>query len=87
VLPIRTEGENPPLWWLHPGGGLSWPYMSYAKHIDESWPLYGIQARGFDGITPRPSSIEEMINDYVDRKLRELVRWPMSWDLGESDEH
>jgi amino acid adenylation domain-containing protein len=85
VLPIRTEGEHPPLWWLHPGGGLSWPYMSFAKHIDESWPLYGIQARGFDGVTPPSASIEEMINDYVTQILTLQPTGPyhvLGWSFG-----
>ncbi|MBL1097915.1 non-ribosomal peptide synthetase [Streptomyces coffeae] len=85
VLPIRTEGENPPLWWLHPGGGLSWPYMSFARHIDASWPLYGIQARGFDRVTPPSSSIEEMIDDYVGQVLEVQPEGPyhvLGWSFG-----
>lgn len=85
VLPIRTGGEKPPLWWLHPGGGLSWPYMSFARHIDAAWPLYGIQARGFDGITPPSSSVEEMIDDYVEEVLKVQPAGPfhlLGWSFG-----
>ncbi|XTZ13627.1 amino acid adenylation domain-containing protein [Micromonospora echinospora] len=85
VLPIRTEGDNPPLWWLHPGGGLSWPYMSFAKHIDQSWPLYGIQARGFDGVTPPSTSIDDMIDDYVTQILTVQPTGPyhvLGWSFG-----
>ncbi|MFH8616443.1 amino acid adenylation domain-containing protein [Streptomyces sp. NPDC017979] len=71
LLPIRTEGQNPPLWWLHPGGGLSWPYLSFGRHVDRAWPLYGIQARGFDGTTPPSTSIEDMVDDYV-RQVQEV---------------
>ncbi|MCZ0990622.1 alpha/beta fold hydrolase [Streptomyces diastatochromogenes] len=85
LLPIRTEGDRPPLWWLHPGGGLSWPYLSFGRHIDPSWPLYGIQARGFDGVTPRATSIEDMVEDYV-RQVRDVQPngpyYLLGWSFG-----
>ncbi|MCI4061475.1 amino acid adenylation domain-containing protein [Micromonospora sp. R77] len=85
LLPIRTAGDNPPLWWLHPGGGLSWPYLSFGRHIDPAWPLYGIQARGFDGLTPPSTSIEDMVDDYV-RQVQEVQpRGPyylLGWSFG-----
>ncbi|MFF4572702.1 amino acid adenylation domain-containing protein [Streptomyces sp. NPDC001410] len=85
LLPIRTEGEKPPLWWLHPGGGLSWPYLGFARHIDPPWPLYGIQARGFDGTTPPANSIEEMVHDYVGQVLEIQPSGPyhlLGWSFG-----
>ncbi len=85
VLPIRTEGTRPPLWWLHPGGGLSWPYMSFVRHLDPERPLYGIQARGFDRVTPPSSSITEMVDDYVDQILRMQTEGPyhvLGWSFG-----
>ncbi|AWK11723.1 hypothetical protein DDQ41_25570 [Streptomyces spongiicola] len=85
LLPIRTEGRRPPLWWLHPGGGLSWPYLGFARHVDPSWPLYGIQARGFDGTTPPAGSIEEMVEDYLGQVLRVQPSGPyhlLGWSFG-----
>ncbi|SOD82079.1 non-ribosomal peptide synthetase [Streptomyces sp. Ag109_G2-15] len=85
LLPIRTEGDRPPLWWLHPGGGLSWPYLGFARHIDPSWPLYGIQARGFDGTTPPANSIEEMVDDYLAQVLEVQPSGPyhlLGWSFG-----
>ncbi|MFD3938772.1 amino acid adenylation domain-containing protein [Streptomyces sp. NPDC058611] len=85
LLPIRTEGDNPPLWWLHPGGGLSWPYMGFARHLDASWPLYGIQARGFDGTTPSAASIDEMVDDYLQQVLEVQPSGPyrlLGWSFG-----
>ncbi|MCZ0986406.1 alpha/beta fold hydrolase [Streptomyces diastatochromogenes] len=85
LLPIRTEGDRPPLWWLHPGGGLSWPYLGFARHIDPSWPLYGIQARGFDGTTPPADSIEEMVDDYLAQVLEVQPSGPyhlLGWSFG-----
>ncbi|MBB5932067.1 non-ribosomal peptide synthetase [Streptomyces echinatus] len=85
LLPIRTEGHRPPLWWLHPGGGLSWPYLGFARHVEPSRPLYGIQARGFDGTTPPAGSIEEMVEDYLEQVLEVQPTGPyhlLGWSFG-----
>ncbi|MEU8652095.1 amino acid adenylation domain-containing protein [Streptomyces sp. NPDC048737] len=85
LLPIRTEGHQPPLWWLHPGGGLSWPYLGFARHLDPAWPLYGIQARGFDGTTAPAGSIEEMVEDYLGQVLQVQPSGPyhlLGWSFG-----
>ncbi|TKS96293.1 non-ribosomal peptide synthetase [Streptomyces lasalocidi] len=85
LLPIRTEGQQPPLWWLHPGGGLSWPYLGFARHLDPGRPLYGIQARGFDGTTAPAASIEEMVEDYLEQVLRVQPSGPyhlLGWSFG-----
>ncbi|MFF8919428.1 alpha/beta fold hydrolase, partial [Streptomyces sp. NPDC015032] len=64
LLPINTEGDQPPLWFIHPAGGVCWSYLGFAKHLRDR-PIYGIQARGYDGTTPRPESVEEMVADYA----------------------
>jgi len=90
VLPIRTGGEKAPLWWLHPGGGLCWPYMGFAPHLDKAHPLYGVQARGFDGKSPRPSSIEEMVADYLAHVFEIQPTGPyylLGWSFGGTIAH
>jgi amino acid adenylation domain-containing protein len=85
LLPIRSEGHKPPLWWLPPGGGLSWPYLGFARHLDPERPLYGIQARGFDGSTPPAESIEEMVDDYLQQVLNVQPAGPyhlVGWSFG-----
>ncbi|WP_334150927.1 amino acid adenylation domain-containing protein [Hyphomicrobium sp.] len=47
ILPIRPEGARSPLFCLHPGTGLCWPYTNLLAVLDPEQPLYGIQARGF----------------------------------------
>ncbi|EFL27919.1 nonribosomal peptide synthetase DhbF [Streptomyces himastatinicus ATCC 53653] len=69
VLAITTEGDREPLWWVHPGGGLSWPYLGFAGLLPKDRPVYGIQAKGFDGSAPLPGSIAEMVADYVEEVL------------------
>nr|AGS49514.1 long-chain-fatty-acid--CoA ligase [uncultured bacterium esnapd7] len=84
VLPIRTGGAKAPLWWVPPGGGLSWAYLGYQQHLDPERPIYGLQARGFDG-EPRADSIESLVTDWVDQMLRVQPEGPynvLGWSLG-----
>jgi amino acid adenylation domain-containing protein len=69
LLPIRTEGDGPALFCIHPGSGLSWCYMPLARYIPEDFRLYGIQARGLDGTSEHPGSVREMAADYVEQIL------------------
>ncbi|KUM78491.1 non-ribosomal peptide synthetase [Streptomyces curacoi] len=64
VLPIRTEGDRPPLWMIHPGSGLCWAYMSFAGHLPNQ-PMYGIQAREYDPTQPHAISVDDMVGHYL----------------------
>ncbi|EID79258.1 siderophore 2,3-dihydroxybenzoate-glycine-threonine trimeric ester bacillibactin synthetase, partial [Rhodococcus opacus RKJ300 = JCM 13270] len=84
ILPIRSEGLGPPLWCVHPGGGLSWCYMGLRAHLPGR-PIYGLQARGFDGMTPLPTSIETMAADYLEQILTVQDEGPfllLGWSFG-----
>ncbi|MET8764167.1 amino acid adenylation domain-containing protein [Lentzea sp. NPDC004782] len=76
VLVIKGDGDREPLWWVHPGGGICWPYLGLAGRLPADRPVYGIQAKGFDGVTPLPVSIEEMVADYADEVLAVQPRGP-----------
>ncbi|WP_229791801.1 non-ribosomal peptide synthase/polyketide synthase [Micromonospora fulviviridis] len=67
LLPIRTGGDRPPLFCVHPAGGLSWCYMPLARHVPEAYPIYGLQASGLDGVGALAPSLREMAADYVAR--------------------
>ncbi|WP_369200084.1 thioesterase domain-containing protein, partial [Streptomyces sp. PU-14G] len=69
VLPLRTSGRGAPLWWVHPGSGMCWLYLGFVDKLRVDRPMYGIQARGFDGVTPRPESFDAMVTDYVEQVL------------------
>jgi amino acid adenylation domain-containing protein len=84
VLPIRIGGDKAPLWWVPPGGGLAWAYLGFAQHLDPARPIYGLQARGFAG-EARATSIEGMVDDWVDQMLRVQPEGPynvLGWSLG-----
>ncbi|MEV7871364.1 amino acid adenylation domain-containing protein [Streptomyces sp. NPDC088124] len=69
LLPVRTHGNRPPLFCVHPRSGLSWCFAPLAGFVPPGIPLYGLQARDVDGAGQLPGSIREMAEEYV-KELR-----------------
>ncbi|MFF1925985.1 amino acid adenylation domain-containing protein, partial [Streptomyces sp. NPDC058221] len=69
LLPLRATGARPPLFCVHPAGGLAWSYGGLLPHLDPGQPVYGLQTPNLDGSEPFPDSIESMAAVYV-RELR-----------------
>jgi thioesterase domain-containing protein/acyl carrier protein len=65
LLPLRPSGSLPPLFCIHPGGGLSWPYSALLRHLPADRPIYGLQARGITQPGMAPATIDEMAADYL----------------------
>ncbi|MEV5413211.1 amino acid adenylation domain-containing protein [Thermopolyspora sp. NPDC052614] len=68
--PVITLGAGDgsgarPLWFVHSGGGLCWPYLGFVSRLPADRPVHGVQVKGFDGVSPLPGSIEEVVDDYV----------------------
>ncbi|AVA24298.1 non-ribosomal peptide synthetase [Rhizobium sp. NXC24] len=84
LLPLRTQGSRPPLFCIHPAGGLAWPYAGLLQHL-KGRPLYGVQALGFvDGETSE-LSIEAMAEDYLHEIHSVQPRGPyhlLGWSFG-----
>ncbi|KZM73418.1 amino acid adenylation domain-containing protein [Nocardia terpenica] len=68
LLPIRTDGDRPPLFCIHPASGTSWCYWGLADTLRPGRPIYGLQAPDLAGIEPPPRSID----DYAARYAREI---------------
>ncbi|MFF0410648.1 amino acid adenylation domain-containing protein [Kitasatospora sp. NPDC004745] len=67
LLPLRTGGDRPPLFCVHPAAGISWVYSGLLRHLGPDQPVYGLQARGLRG--GAPASVAEIAEDYV-RQIR-----------------
>jgi thioesterase domain-containing protein/aryl carrier-like protein len=67
ILPIQPDGKRPPLFCIHPAGGLSWCYMPLARYVPEGFRIYGLQARGLDGTSEPSGSVREMAADYIEQ--------------------
>jgi len=85
VMPMREEGDGPPLFCAHPMVGLSWCYMAMLPYVDIRYPLYGLQARGLRRPEPLPTSMVEMARDYADQIRITQPSGPyhlLGWSLG-----
>ncbi|MGV9666679.1 amino acid adenylation domain-containing protein [Nocardia niigatensis] len=85
LLPIRTGGEKPPLFCIHPALGLSWCYRTFDRYLAEDRPIYGIQAPQIAGEVPGPTSIEEMAQRYFEEIRAVQPHGPyhlLGWSLG-----
>ncbi|MFD4459296.1 amino acid adenylation domain-containing protein [Nocardia sp. NPDC058480] len=84
-LPIRTEGELPPLFCIHPASGLAWSYAGLSQLMTPGRPIYGLQSPELTGDGDPPESIDA----YADRYVREIrARQPhgpynvLGWSFG-----
>jgi amino acid adenylation domain-containing protein len=85
TLPLRPRGNLPPLFCVHPAGGLSWCYSGLLQHIRADYPIYGLQARGFKQSDLLPQTLEEMSADYLDQIRNIQPRGPyhlLGWSFG-----
>ncbi len=84
VLPLRVDGAKPPVWCIHPAGGVAWGYRGLTKHLHDR-PIYGLQARGVDSTTPFATSIPAMVDDYLEQIFAIQPEGPfylLGWSFG-----
>lgn len=85
ILPLRTNGEQPPLFCVHPAGGLSWCYSGLMTYLGSDYPIYGLQARGIASRIKFPETLGEMATDYIEEIRRIQPKGPyhlLGWSLG-----
>ncbi|SIT67630.1 amino acid adenylation domain-containing protein [Burkholderia sp. b14] len=90
LLPLRPTGSHPALFCIHPALGLSWSYMELSNYLPPNQPLYGLQARGLDGISPLASTLDEMVSDYLEQMRRVQPKGPyclLGWSFGGNVAH
>ncbi len=65
LVPIHPKGSKPPLFCIHPAGGIVFPYYTLAPYLGKDQPLYGIQDPGLYNAQSAPKSIEAMAAHYL----------------------
>jgi len=66
LIPLRATGNQPPLFCLHPGGGSAFVYIQLIQHLNADRPVYGIDARGFEGGQTPHDRVETMAAYYIE---------------------
>uniref|UniRef100_A0A1D9G7P5 Carrier domain-containing protein n=1 Tax=Moorena producens (strain JHB) TaxID=1454205 RepID=A0A1D9G7P5_MOOP1 len=66
LVGIKTSGNQPPLFCIHPVGGNVLCYAELARHLDQDYPVYGLQSLGLDGQQQPLTSVEEMASHYIE---------------------
>jgi amino acid adenylation domain-containing protein len=88
LLPLREAKPGSalrPLFCVHPGSGMGWPYAGLARHLRGGRPLYALQTRALSRPDYRAASIEEMAADYLEHVRRVQPEGPYSflgWSFG-----
>ncbi|MGW1678182.1 amino acid adenylation domain-containing protein [Saccharopolyspora sp. NPDC002376] len=85
ILPLRANGTRPPLFCVHPVGGLSWCYAGLPRHLPEDVPVYGLQSIGLTRTEELPSTFREMVDGYVGQVRSVQPAGPyhlLGWSLG-----
>ena len=67
LLPLRTGGSLPPLFCVPPAGGLGWCYSPLVAYVDTDRDVYSLQARNLGGNRPALNSLDELVEEYLDR--------------------
>ena len=70
LVPIRSKGSKKPLYLVHGAGLNLLLYTTIVAHLDPDQPVFGLQAKGLDGIDEPLYSIEEIAAYYNEEILK-----------------
>lgn len=87
--PLITLAEGdpalPPLFVVHPAGGIAWCYGRLARALDPRRTVYGVQAPALAPDVETPESLEALAADYVGRIRAARPHGPyhlLGWSVG-----
>lgn len=85
IVALRTSGERPPLFLVHPMGGNVLCYLNLVKHLPADQPVYALQAAGAEpGATPL-RTMRDLAASYIAAIRRVRPRGPYNvagWSFG-----
>ncbi|OMG59632.1 non-ribosomal peptide synthetase [Brevundimonas sp. ZS04] len=87
VLIRLAEGDPalPPLFLIHPAGGLSWGYRTLARALSPRRTVWGVQSPALDPQNALPDGIDALASVYVDHILALGAPRPVhiaGWSVG-----
>ncbi|MFA6945123.1 MAG: alpha/beta fold hydrolase, partial [Pedobacter sp.] len=76
LVPIKPQGHKMPLYIVH-GAGLNVLFFNtLAKNMDPEQPVYGLQAKGLNGIDEPLEKIEDMAAYYISEIVKQNPKGP-----------
>ncbi|WP_443048513.1 amino acid adenylation domain-containing protein [Streptomyces sp. NBC_00272] len=85
LVPLRPQGDRPPLFMVHPMGGTVLCYVAFARYFPADRPLYAFQAAGADPGTAPLGTVEELAESYLAALRRVRPHGPYTvggWSFG-----
>ncbi len=82
---VEGDRDLPPLFLIHPAGGLSWGYRILARSLSPRRTVYGVQSPALDPSSPAPDSIDALAALYSDRIVAAAGKGPIhlaGWSVG-----
>jgi len=76
LVVIQGGGARPPFFCVPGVGGNVVGFHMLARHLGADQPVYGLQARGLDGVETPDTSVEEMAARYVEQMKAVVPRGP-----------
>ncbi|NMO53368.1 amino acid adenylation domain-containing protein [Actinoplanes sp. TBRC 11911] len=81
LLPLRADGDLPPLFCVHPAAGMSWVYSGLLRHLEPGRPVYGLQdpalggKAGLETVETTAAAFVERIRSVQPRGPYHLLGW------------
>ncbi len=85
LVRIKSNGNKPPLFCVHPAGGNVLCYQDLACYLSSEQAVYGLQSVGLDLQNPHHTSIEQMATHYIQEIQTVQPHGPYflsGWSLG-----
>lgn len=69
LVPIKADGNKPPLYLVHAAGSHVSTYYTLAKKLHPDQPVFGLQAKGLNGIDAPLTTLKDMAAHYISEIL------------------
>ncbi|NRA49979.1 MAG: AMP-binding protein, partial [Phaeodactylibacter sp.] len=76
LVPIKASGSRTPLYIVHGAGLNVLLFNTLSKHMHPDQPVYGLQAKGMNGIDEPLYSINEIADYYLEQVLEHQPKGP-----------
>nr|WP_225872653.1 non-ribosomal peptide synthetase/type I polyketide synthase [Pedobacter frigoris] len=76
LVPIKTSGTKIPIYIVHGAGLNVLLFNTLAMHMDEGQPVYGLQAKGLNGVDEPLERIEDIAAHYISAILAQNPNGP-----------